>query len=349
MAELTVPRVDFSSLGDLPGIWKQNRQDQLRQQTLASLGQGTEVDSNALIRSGDLSLAQLGVAMRNRNADDAWRLQEATRAQKNADRSYSLQERAANRADDPTPSNFVKDEAAPGGYRPIGPATPEYLAQVAAAKSGATANEFAAGIERRKRVAVELGLQPGTPQYQQYVATETMSAPKAKDLPTSVVKDMNEKGGLLEDFTRIDNGFKDEYGGFKTAFAGDAANTIARNTGIGNEERAQWWQDYQNQKNIVRNKLFGSALTATEKAEFDKANIHPGMTPGAIRENLRLQRDAQRRATAKLVNAYSKMGYSQDQIEAATGFPLSEIQAPAAKPAGSSPKAGVVSYTDYFK
>jgi len=42
MAELTVPQVDFSSLGQLPQIWKQGQQDAARRDalSLANLGQG---------------------------------------------------------------------------------------------------------------------------------------------------------------------------------------------------------------------------------------------------------------------------------------------------------------------
>ncbi len=363
MAELNLPTMDWSPLGQLGNVYQKAQADQLRKQTLASLGQGTEMDANSLLKSGDLSLAQLGVAMRNRNSDDIWRQQEATRAQSNADRGFGFQQSEASRAqsnaergfgfqdraqtrlEDKTPQNFEADPAKPGAIRPISgsPADP--------VRKGADAQaEFEAEIERRKKGADIAGLAQGTPEYQQYVATGSYTRPKAKDLPTGVVKDMNEKGSHLEDFTRLNTGFKDEYGGFKTAFAGDAVNAIARNTGIGNEERSTWWQDYQNQKNIVRNKLFGSALTATEKTEFDKANIHPGMTPGTIRANLALQHDASRRAAAKLVNTYVKMGYSQDQIEAATGMPLSDLQAPAPKPAPAPAAAkGVVSFTDYFK
>lgn len=52
---------------------------------------------------------------------------------------YSLRKAAAARADDPTPSNFVKDPSVPGGYRPIGPADPAYIENVTAAKARAAA------------------------------------------------------------------------------------------------------------------------------------------------------------------------------------------------------------------
>jgi hypothetical protein len=329
----------FAQLGDAEGaarfaqIAGQNQDRQFRQTTDAR----------------DFGFRQEESRRAQSNADRGFGFQqtEAQRAQQNADRGYDLQDRTQTRLADRTPPNYEPDPARPGAIRPMvgGPADP-------AQKAAATQSEFDAAVDQRKKAADAAGLAAGTPEYQQFVVTGTYTRPKPKDLPTSVVKDMNEKGGTLEDFSRLSAGFKEEYGGFKTAFAGDTVNAIARNTGIGNEDRSSWWQDYQNQKNIVRNRLFGSALTATEKNEFDKANIHPGMTPGTIRENLRRQHDAARRAAVKLVNTYSKMGYSQDQIEAATGFPLSDLQAPAARPApasGNKPATGVVSFTDYFR
>jgi hypothetical protein len=86
--------------------------------------------------------------------------------------------------------------------------------------------------------------------------------------------------------------------------------------------------------------LFGSALTVTEKNEFDKANINPGMTPQAIKANLKIQREATQRAAAKLAKTYVKMGYEPDQIEAALGVPLAGlgISAPAAGKQGPAGK-----------
>lgn len=107
MAELTVPEVDFSGLAKLPQIYKQTQADALRQQTLANLGQGGQADANALLRSGDLSLAQLGINLRNRQEDQARQAQlDARQAARDkiADQHWSasleLQKRAADRADE---------------------------------------------------------------------------------------------------------------------------------------------------------------------------------------------------------------------------------------------------------
>lgn len=130
MAELLNPNVDFSSLGQLPAVYQRARQDQMRQQTLASLGQGGDVDAQTLLKSGDLSLAQLGVQLQNKQAEDAWRRQEAARSQSNADRTYELQRQQQARLADPTPANWRK--TASGGLEPIpgGEADPAYIQRV---------------------------------------------------------------------------------------------------------------------------------------------------------------------------------------------------------------------------
>lgn len=169
MAELSVPQVDFSSLGQLPQLYKQGQADALRQQTLASLGQGGQADAAALLKSGDLSLAQLGINMQNRETEqarqarqDAFQREESARAQRNADRSYGLQARAAERADDVTPKGFQKQ--ADGSYVPLpgGPADPAYQARVAVESGNASAAQRAA-------VAEQYGIERGTPEFKAWV------------------------------------------------------------------------------------------------------------------------------------------------------------------------------------
>lgn len=123
MAELTVPRVDFSSLGELPQVYRKAQSDALRKQTLANLGQGGAVDAATLLKSGDLSLAQLGITLQQQQANDAWRREEAARSQRNADRSYGLQERTAGAdkwiiKEDPNGGGFVKFNSRTGEMAP---------------------------------------------------------------------------------------------------------------------------------------------------------------------------------------------------------------------------------------
>lgn len=95
MAELRVPTLDFSALGQLPKTFKDARNNAAKQMTLDQLGRG-EIDQAtatqqllAVDPQMGMSLAQLG----NNQRDFQFRQQEATRAQGNADRSYGLQEK----------------------------------------------------------------------------------------------------------------------------------------------------------------------------------------------------------------------------------------------------------------
>ena len=69
MAELTVPQVDFSILGNLGKTYNDSRQEAVRQRALSQLGQGGTLDPSVLLSSGDMSLANLGVQIQNRQQD----------------------------------------------------------------------------------------------------------------------------------------------------------------------------------------------------------------------------------------------------------------------------------------
>lgn len=136
MAELIVPQVDFSALGQLPQIYRDARTRAVREQTLAELGTGSDLNQAArrLMAIGDtqgaMSLANLG----NNERDYQFRVQESRRAQSNADRSYGLQERALTQK-----TEGIEDQVA-----------------------------------QRRRVAASQGIDPSSPAYQSYVLTGKM-------------------------------------------------------------------------------------------------------------------------------------------------------------------------------
>ncbi len=61
--------LDFTSLANLGQVYKQASQDAARRDTLAQLGQGDKIDPRVLLASGDMSLANLGVQIQNRQQD----------------------------------------------------------------------------------------------------------------------------------------------------------------------------------------------------------------------------------------------------------------------------------------
>jgi len=127
--------------------------------------------------------------------------------------------------------------------------------------------------------------------------------------------------------------FKPEYAGFGTEAIGSLAVFAAGKSKDPNSiDLFQWWQGYQEHVNKVRNDLFGAALTAPEKAEFEKAMVTKGMNSNQAAANLKRQADLSLKAYNKLEGVLVAQGYSKAGLQALkpTGFrpDLSNFVAP---------------------
>jgi len=129
---------------------------------------------------------------------------------------------------------------------------------------------------------------------------------------------------LLDESKRLDqvvdarSTFKDNYGGYGSATIGDTMNAIARNT-PGESQRADWWQNYQRIKLAARQSVSGQSLTESEKGEFEKADINPGMSAETIRANLKRQDDLLRIGLARHVRSLVGDNFSKAAVEEASG------------------------------
>jgi soluble lytic murein transglycosylase-like protein len=157
------------------------------------------------------------------------------------------------------------------------------------------------------------------------------------------------EGGTRDSILGLRDTFKNDFGGYRMGALGDAANTLQRNTGGG--ERSDWWQQYDRQKNMVRNELFGASLTSNEQAAFEKTDIHPGMSPETIRANLAKQSQIIDTALRRRAGSMRVDGYSPEAIEEAAGFRFGET--PPASPAAGGrpppPEVGAIQQGHRFK
>ena len=138
---------------------------------------------------------------------------------------------------------------------------------------------------------------------------------KATKISVADVEKMSADGQNIQQVTGFANTFKPDYANYKVDALGEAANTAGR-TGIlpGYKDQANWWQSYQSYKNKIRNAQFGSALTATEAAEFQKADIAPGMAPDVIQRNLARQQSIIRSNIARKAGALIEAGYDKNAV-----------------------------------
>lgn len=218
-----------------------------------------------------------------------FRKQESQRDQQNTDREFGLKERtlAATLEGSKVPPGFARQPD--GSLAPVkgGPTDPEYIKSTNEAKT------------------------------------------KPKEFGFADVSKLADEGGKFTSVNRFVEGFKDGYGGV-TPGLGDAKNWIGRTApdavlDPSARESATYWQDYDRYKNVVRNDLFGAALTATEQAAFEKADINNTMAPAAIKANLKIQKDILENAMKRKANALISSGYNPQAISQAYGVPLEQL------------------------
>lgn len=147
-------------------------------------------------------------------------------------------------------------------------------------------------------------------------------APTEKALPPGLQKQLTEAAELADSTTRFATTFKPEFGGYTVT--GGLSNTYGRVMGD-DTGQAQWWQDYELHQSQVRNKLFGSALTAPEIAAWNKSAINPRMDPGEIQKNLDRRKMLEERGLERLMKGATAGRFNREQIEAFTGRPAPAV------------------------
>jgi hypothetical protein len=168
----------------------------------------------------------------------------------------------------------------------------------------------------------------GGPQDPEYLKEANAAKEKPRNMSISDITKLSEEGGKFANITGFVNDFKDEYAGH--TIVGEGANVAGRYlpegvVGKSTKEGADWWQGYDRYKNVVRNELFGSALTATEKAAFEKADIGPRMDPETIKTNLKKQKEIVESAIKRKAQAAIDAGYKPDAIASAYGVSLESL------------------------
>lgn len=286
-----VSTLDFNGLEKLGEQIRQGRLDASRREALQRYAGG---DPQALIASGDMTLANLYVQ------DQARR-----QAQANTDRAFTAgrEDAAATRAN--------------------AAASLDLQRQGLALRADKTPEGFQAGAEGS-------GLQPipGGPKDPAYIAT----AQKPRQMSITDITKLSEEGGKAAELSGFSDTFKDAYAGH--TITGSAANVAGRYlpeglVGKDIAEGAGWWQGYDRYKNVVRNELFGASLTKGEQQAFLEADITPGMDPAQIKRNLAKQKAVVENGIKRKANAMIQSGYSADAIGKAYGVPVGSA-APAA-------------------
>lgn len=163
---------------------------------------------------------------------------------------------------------------------------------------------------------------------------------QGKPLPTPLMNQFVEKGQILDSSERFRSTFKDDYGGFASDAVGNAVLQAERKNPFSQETaRTQWWQDYELHQSVIRNKLFGSALTAPEIAAWERSAISPGMNPANIKANLTRREMIERQGVQRLAKAAGTQ-YNKTAIREALGRDFEGESTAPTQPQAPEPPAG---------
>jgi hypothetical protein len=141
--------------------------------------------------------------------------------------------------------------------------------------------------------------------------------PRTRPLPEGARVKLESNVGAYEAFRDSGANFSDDFAG---NLLGDAENWVqGLASGLGTPGQRQWWSRFYSADQQIRNDLYGAALTATEKAAYDRTTINPRMDPKEIRTNLAERAEIVRKALGRQIGTYRANKYEPEAIDAAAG------------------------------
>jgi hypothetical protein len=145
---------------------------------------------------------------------------------------------------------------------------------------------------------------------------KSLQAADGKEIKFAEGTKLASQAAVVDKLVDLSETFKPAYAGYPTDAAGTVAVLVAgKLSDPESVDLYQWWQGYQDHVNRVRNELFGAALTAPEKAEFEKAMVTKGMSPTQAQANLKRQADIALKAYNKLEGVLRIQGYSKSALD----------------------------------
>lgn len=152
-------------------------------------------------------------------------------------------------------------------------------------------------------------------EYDRYVDMGIVKAP-GRSLPESAAKRYEEDLGVYGALKRAKEGFQPDYAG---NIAGDVENWAQALFDVGTPGQRDWWADFRSADNLIRNQLFGSALTAHEKAAYNATTINPRMSPKEVQKNLERRYGIVKDAMKRRTDFLKKNKYDPAAVDALAG------------------------------
>jgi hypothetical protein len=135
----------------------------------------------------------------------------------------------------------------------------------------------------------------------------------AKPVPAGLATATEGQIGNYTSLQTAQDTFNDDFGGNPV---GGLENWAQQYASVGTPGQREWWAAFKATDNQIRNDLFGSALTATEKAAYSQTTVEPGMRPDIIRENVKRRTQIIKDAMARRRDFMIANGYRPEAVDA---------------------------------
>lgn len=137
---------------------------------------------------------------------------------------------------------------------------------------------------------------------------------QGRPVPDSTAKRVESAVDQRESLNRALRNFKDDFGG--NTITGGLENWLQGRFATGTPGQREWWADFYRTDNQIRNDLFGSALTATEQAAYERTSINPSISAQTIRDNLKARASVIEKALARQQRFLKANKYDSEAVDA---------------------------------
>ncbi|MEI6644070.1 MAG: hypothetical protein WCL10_18775 [Novosphingobium sp.] len=197
-------------------------------------------------------------------------------------------------------------------------------------------------------VAADPRLNPGTV-YQQkpdgtIVAVSGTADKAARPIPATQEENLSKQFDIWSSLYRANTTWNPDYAG--NTVTGGLETSAQRLMGTGTPGQAEWWSDFRTTDNLIRNSMFGSALTDGEKKAYEATTISESTDPKVAAARLNKRGDiitgALRRRARVLVanghdiNAVKELFGNEPMIVDGLETAIPSNRQPASAPASSN-------------
>lgn len=146
-------------------------------------------------------------------------------------------------------------------------------------------------------------------------STKPGGTEKPSQVPVTAEKDARGQVGQFTALQTARDTFEDDFGGNLLGGAENVLQAISP-VEVGTPGQREWWAAFKATDNMIRNDLFGAALTATEKAAYEATTVSPGMQPDIIKQNLTRRTQIIQDALTRQRDFMVKNGYRPEAVDA---------------------------------